>query len=96
MLCGTKAGAKICDNGKLRINGVNNGRQYITTPDFGAGGVAFFDGASADPEVIEARVFINAIRGTGELTVLPEQAAVVTRILDAIYESEKTGKPVYF
>lgn len=38
----------------------------------------------------------NAIRGKGELVVLPEQAIVVTRILDAIYQSAKTGKPVYF
>lgn len=96
MLCGTKAGARMCDDGKLHINGVNNGRQYVTTPDFGAGGVAFFDGAAAAPEVIEAQTFINAMRGNGELTVLPEQAAVVTRILDAIYESAKTGKPVFF
>ena len=96
MLCGTKAGANIYKDGKLRINGVNNGRQYITEPDFGVGGVAFFDGAAASPADTEARTFVNAIRGKGKLTVLPEQAAVVTRILEAIYESAKTGKPVYF
>ncbi len=96
MLCGTKAGANIYADGKLRINGVNNGRQYITTPDFGSGGVAFFDGEKVGPEVIEAKTFIDAIRGKGKLTVLPEQAACVTRILDAIYESAKTGKPVHF
>jgi len=28
--------------------------------------------------------------------VLPEQALMVTRVLEAIYESSKTGKPVYF
>jgi predicted dehydrogenase len=45
---------------------------------------------------MEQRTFVNAILGKGKLTVLPEQAATVTRILDAIYESAKTGKPVYF
>ena len=28
--------------------------------------------------------------------VLPEQALVVTQILEAIYTSAKTGQPVYF
>ena len=83
---------------KLRINGVNNGRQYITVPDFAAGGVDFFSGSGGigDPATIEAKTFLDAIRGKGELVVLPEQAIVVTRILDAIYQSAKTGKPVYF
>ncbi|WP_260450568.1 hypothetical protein, partial [Listeria booriae] len=31
-----------------------------------------------------------------EPVVKPEQALVVTQILEAIYESSKTGKPVYF
>ena len=98
LVCGTKAGADIPADGKLRINGINNGRQYITTPDFAAGGVAFFDGTNAinDPATIEAKTFLDAIRGKGKLVVLPEQASVVTRILDAIYESARTGKPVYF
>lgn len=96
LVCGTKAGADYDYKNGLRINGVNNGRQYITTPDLSAGGVAFFDGKKASPEDIEAQTFINAIRGKGELVVLPEQAACVTRILEAIYKSAKTGKPVYF
>ena len=32
----------------------------------------------------------------GEVVVMPEQAIVVTKILEAIYESAKTGKAVYF
>lgn len=94
-LCGTKAGADM-ENG-LRINGVNNGRMYTTTPDFSAGGVAFFSGNGGNkPEIIEAKIFIDAVKGKGKLTVLPEQAAVVTRILEAIYKSAETGKPVFF
>ena len=30
------------------------------------------------------------------LITKPEQAYVVTQILEAIYESQKTGKPVFF
>lgn len=94
LLCGTKAGADMFDG--LRINGVKNGRQYITKPDFKAGGVAFYDGVSNKPEVLEQLAFLNAVMGKGELVVKPEQALVVTQILEAIYESAKSGKPVYF
>lgn len=94
VLCGTKAGADMQDG--LRINGVRHDHQHVTTPDMRAGGVDFFDGGSLPPEVIEQQIFANAVLGKGELTVLPQQAAAVTRILDAIYESAKTGKPVYF
>jgi len=94
VLCGTKAGADMQDG--LRINGVKHDRHFVTKPQFEAGGVDFFGGKNTSPEVIEQTVFANAILGKGKLTVLPEQAAVVTRILDAIYESAKTGKPIYF
>ncbi len=94
ILCGSEGGADMLDG--LRINGVKNGRQYVTKPDLNAGGVAFYEGGSLKPEVIEQLTFINAVQGKGELTVKPEQAFVVTQILEAIYESAKTGKPVYF
>lgn len=94
LLCGTKAGADMKDG--LRINGVRHDKQYVTKPELRAGGVAFYEGGSEKPEVLEQRAFINAVLGKGKLTVLPEQAIVVTRILEAIYESARTGKPVYF
>lgn len=93
-LCGTKAGADMVDG--LRINGVKHDKQYVSKPDLKQGGAAFYEGKTVDAPTIEQLTFANAIKGTGELTVLPEQAATVTRILDAIYESAKTGKPVYF
>ena len=94
VLCGTKGGADMLDG--LQINGVKHDKQYVIKPELGAGGAAFFDGIETTPQVIEQEVFVNAILGTGELTVLPEQAAEVTRILDAIYKSATTGVPVYF
>lgn len=94
LLCGTRAGADMFDG--LRINGVKNGCQYVLKPDFNAGGVAFYEGTSTKPEVLEQLSFINAVLGKGELTVKPEEALVVTQILEAIYESARTGKPVYF
>lgn len=94
VLCGTKAGADM-DEG-LRINGVRHDRQYIVKPALAADEVAFFAGDTAEPQDLEQRTFIRAVRGEGQLVVLPEQAAAVTRILDAIYQSARSGQPVYF
>lgn len=87
---GTKAGADMRDG--LRINGVRNGRQYVFKPDFSAGGVAFFDGASGgNPNDLEAQRFLACVKGEAEPYVKPEQAAVVTKILEGIYKSAKSG-----
>ena len=94
-ISGTKAGADM--RGGLRINGVENGRQYVLQPSFSAGGAAFFEGAgNAKPEVFEALQFYNAIRTGTKPCVLPEQAYVVSAILDGIYKSANSGQPYYF
>ena len=94
-LCGTIAGADMHDG--LRINGVKYNKQYTEKPDLTSGGAAFFEGeGDAQPEDVECANWIDAIRNGTALRVLPEQALVVTQILEAIYESAKTGKPVYF
>ena len=93
-LCGTKAGADMEDS--LRINTVEFGKQVTIKPDMQNGGVDFYDGVVENPADIEARQFIDAILEGKEPVVKPEQAIVVTRILEAIYESAKTGKEVIF
>jgi len=94
VLCGTKAGGDTIQG--LRINSVKNGLQFVDTADLKGGGVAYFSGTSSSPGLAEAQNFYSAVRHGTELRVKPEQALVVTRILEAIYESAKTGKPVYF
>ena len=94
-LCGTDGGADMLDG--VRINGIRHGRQYVLKPDLAAGGVAFFDGGGDEkPAVREARLFIEAIRENKEPFVTPEQAYTVSRILEGIYTSAKTGEPYYF
>lgn len=93
-LCGTKAGADMADG--LRINRVNHGRQCVEKPDLKAGGVAFYDGKEEKGSDVEQRVFYNAVVNGEPLTVEPRQAMVVTQILEAVYESGKTGKTIYF
>ncbi len=95
VLCGSRAGVQI-KNDKLLINKVELGRQVLTDVNLEAGGVAFFDGAVETPALTEANSWINAIRNDTDPVVLPEQALVVSQILEAIYVSSKTGKPVYF
>ncbi len=89
-VCGTKAGGDMMNG--LRINSIINGKQCVTTPDLTRGGVDFNDGdaelTSAD---VEARQWIAAIREDKAPCVLPEQALCVTKILEGIYESAKTG-----
>lgn len=89
-LCGTLAGADMFDG--LRINGIRQNLQYTLKPTFNATGAAFYDGvASSDPSVIEAAQWIDAVVNDKEPCVSPEQAYTVTRILEGIYTSSKTG-----
>ena len=92
VLCGTKAGADMNDG--LAINGVLHDKQYVTRPALGVGGVAFYEGTEDPPEVTEQKVFLGAVMGENKLVILPEQAFVVTQILEAIYESAKQGKQI--
>ena len=94
-ICGTLAGADMNDG--LRINSIRNNRQIVTTPSFEAGGAAFNDSAKGEePADVEERLWIEAIRDDKLPFTLPEQAYVVTQILEGIYESAKTGNIYFF
>lgn len=95
ILYGTKAGADMLDG--LRINGQKYGKMYTHKPEFNDGGVPYFaveDGY--DPSVIEANTWFDSIINDTEVKVKPEEALVVTQILEAIYESAQSGQPIYF
>ncbi|MGB2991428.1 MAG: Gfo/Idh/MocA family oxidoreductase [Paenisporosarcina sp.] len=93
-LSGTEGGADMKDG--LRINGENFSKLYTTNVELGAGGVAFYDGKAESDSDLEARLWVESIVNNTEPIVKPEEALVVTQILEAIYESAKTGKAVYF
>ena len=94
-ISGTLAGI---DNrtGTVRVNKIKHGKQIVETPDLSTGGVAFYTGESSNPVEREAIVFYKSITDGTPLVVLPEQALVVSQILEGIYISAKTGKPYYF
>ncbi len=94
LLCGTKGGLDTYDG--VRLNHVVAGQSSVTMvgqkvreyiPGFGSGEA---------PPSREHEIWVAALKGEGSLFVLPEQALVVSQVLEAIYESSKSGKPVYF
>ena len=93
-LCGTKAGADMKDG--LRINRVKYNKQIVEKPALDGEGVAFFDAEGEEPSVIEQETFYNAVMNGKDVVVKPEQAYVVTQILEAIYKSAATGEVVKF
>jgi predicted dehydrogenase len=100
-LCGTKAGAELTGVGgwndkKLYINEIMGGKQVKTEVNTSAGGVDLFPGQEVKPADVECKLWLDAVEGKGELLTKPEQAFVVTKILDAVYKSAKLGKQIVF
>lgn len=90
-VCGDKAGGDM-SGGNVRINSINGGRQCVTEANMGLGRLPGFEGESGkDAACREARLFIDAIKKGTAPSTLPEQAYCVTRILEGIYTSAKTG-----
>lgn len=99
-LCGTKAGAEVRSGMSYKENELyynQNRNGQLTDEKVCAGGsVAYFEGKSGKPSVLEASQWLDAILNDTEPLVKPEEAFTVTKILDAIYESAKTGKEIKF
>ncbi len=99
-LCGTRAGAEIHHGGsypkdELIYNTVEHNQlmEKVISP---AGMVDFFEGGAAAEAVLEQKQWIDAILNDTEPLVKPEQAFVVTQILEGIYKSAETGREVFF
>jgi predicted dehydrogenase len=60
------------------------------------GAIDFFEGGTQAEGVLEQKQWLEAVQGKGEPLVKPEQAFVVTQILEAIYKSAETGKEIVF
>lgn len=95
ILCGTKGGLD-SENG-VRANHVIANRQVLTNIETRAMNVPFTPhNPSLSPSDMEAKLWVDALMGRGELFVKPEEAFVVSKILDAVYRSAETGKTIYF
>lgn len=98
-LCGTKAGAEMIggmsqEGYDLVFNETTGGiltEEHISD----AGAIAFFEGnGGGSPEVLECKQWLEAIIEDKEPLVKPEQAFVVTQILDTIYKAAETGQEI--
>ena len=98
-LCGTKAGAEMIGGMSqqgydLVFNETTGGvltEEHISD----TGAIAFFEGSTGGtPEVKECKQWLEAIIEDKEPLVKPEQAFVVTEILDTIYKSSEQGKEI--
>lgn len=49
-----------------------------------------------DMNAYDINNWIDAIQNNGQPAILPEQAATVNRVIEAIYESAATGKTIFF
>lgn len=93
-LCGTKAGLDFSDG--LRINGELNSSLYVNRLNVLSTQRPRAWGQDMSDCDYDAWQWIEAVRGNGEPLVKPEEALVVSEILEAIYRSAETGKTVYF
>ncbi|UPG62607.1 Gfo/Idh/MocA family protein [Metabacillus endolithicus] len=99
-LCGTKGGAEIISgmgfkDKELVYNNTHNG-MLVEQRKSPVGNIAYFEGGANSPEALEAKQWLEAVREDKEPLVKPEEAFIVTKILDAIYQSAETGKEIVF
>lgn len=99
-LCGTAAGAEIrsgmshSKNELIYNRGRNN--QLMEETLSPVGGVAYFGGGGGEEGTIDCRQWLEAIQNGTEPLVKPEEALMVTKILDSIYKSAKENKEIKF
>lgn len=109
VMCGTKAGletvgegagaptAPVEGPGRVIVHSVSHGQLVDTAPMMRSGpGPADFGGEPFRVADAESTAWLDAIVNNTEPYVKPEQAFMVTRILEAIYQSAESGKAVEF
>lgn len=109
MVCGTKAGADMfpptgpivrvgdfqsAATYHVRVNGENDGKLYIQNYAMGEAFIGNGEKEAFAGGTKEMQMWVDHQRGEGELVVKPEQAYMVTQILEAIYKSALSGDVV--
>ena len=99
-LCGTEAGAEIHSGMSYPKNELiyNRGRngQLMEETISPVGSVAYFGGGSGEEGTIDCKQWLEAVKNHTEPLVKPEEALVVTKVLDAIYRSAEANKEIKF
>lgn len=94
-ICGTEGGIEMRGD-TVRVNGEKNGSLYIN--DYKPNNTARerFRGENLTAEQYEAKQWIYCVINDETPLTRPEQAYVVSQIIEAIYTSAETGKTIYF
>lgn len=99
-VCGTLAGAEIHHGMSYPADELifNRPKNNILMEErmSSASQIDFHEGAQSAEGVSECTYWLNAIINDTEPLVLPQQAFVVTQILDNIYKAAETGKTITF
>ena len=99
-LCGTLAGAEIHSGMSFTQNELiyNRGRngQLMEEKLSTVGGVAYFGGGGGEEGTTDARQWLEAVKNGTSPLVKPEEALVVTQILDGIYQADRENKTLTF
>jgi predicted dehydrogenase len=111
LLCGTKAGADMFppagpqirvgdwqaeSSYHVRVNGEKNGKLYVQNYNMGE---SFLMGEAPEQfagATKEMQAWFDSLKNEADLVVKPEQACVVTTILEAVYKSAATGEAIKF
>ena len=94
-LCGSAAGLTINDD-VVTINGEKNGALYVNSITANATSRTLFKGEQLNANEYEAKQWIYSVINDLDPLVLPEQAYVVSQIIEAIYKSAESGQTIYF
>lgn len=99
-LCGTLAGAQINSGmgyptNQLIYNRGRNGQlmEEMISP---SGSIAFFEGSASNEAYLDCKQWLEAVQNGTEPLVKPEEAFMVTKVLDAIYRSDREKKEIRF
>lgn len=99
-LCGTKAGAEIrsgmsYEKDELIYNRSKN-NQLMEEKLSPLGNVAYFEGGAGEAGTIDCKQWLEAVKNDTDPLVKPEEALVVTKILDSIYQSANENREIKF
>jgi predicted dehydrogenase len=110
LLCGSKGGADMfppdgpivrtsdfqsAGTFQVRVNGERNGKLFVQNYAMGALFIGGEEPETFAGENLEMEAWFNSIHNDAELVVKPEQAYMVTKILEAIYNSAASGDVVH-
>lgn len=94
-ICGTGGGLEMKGD-TVRFNGEKNGSLFINDLKPNNTARERFRGEALTPEQYEAKQWIYCVINDETPLTKPEQAYVVSQIIEAIYTSAETGQTIYF